>query len=117
MYKRCKICQKFFTTLNKQSIYCINCRGKKNYYKKEERIEKECDFCGGTFFTTRSNQRFCIDRCRAKFHENKIAKNKNCLRCGKQFITTNNSRQYCCNRHYLITKRERDHKNYMEKKK
>ena len=116
MYKRCKLCQKFFTTLNKQSVYCVKCRGKKKYYLTKERIEKECAYCGFKFFTTNKLQKFHSVKCRNKFHENKTAYNKVCKLCKKSFTTTNNNKLYCCPEHYLIAKRERDYKNYLKRK-
>jgi len=67
-------------------------------YKAERPAEtKSCQLCGTSFASTKSQQRYCSDRCRAK--EASARKNPptktNCVRCGKEFTRSPLFRTYC----------------------
>ncbi len=119
MYRRCKICQKFFDALTKKTIYCLKCRGTKKYYVPKEKIKKECvyPYCKKVYTSCRDNQQFCSDICKNKFHEmQRMRIWKICLRCKKNFQTTNSSRKYCKNECYLIAKKMRDEIAYQKRR-
>jgi len=117
MYKRCVICGNYFPAMVDTRKYCSDkCAANKKYYVKKKQLEKECNHCGSIYYTCRSNQRFCSDICKNKFHDTRTAQNKVCLRCKKPFNTTNNSRKYCGGECYLIAKRVRDKIAYQKRR-
>ena len=116
-YKRCPICQRFFTPLTDKQKYCnYKCREKKTYYTPQPIRYEYCLECGKKFETRLGFQKFCSDRCRKTHYSIKIEKENVCRHCGKKFISTSSVRQYCSKEHYLLSKKIREHNRWKLKK-
>ena len=123
-YKRCKKCQRFFTPIKSDQVFCgVRCSSAFSYYKPQPLKEKICVQCGKSFTTRLSSQTHCADICRLEHYN---IRNKEmvimCLHCGKPFTTTDSREKYHKECRYpakLIreNKRHKEKKNELQSKK
>ena len=95
-YKRCKVCQKFFSPIRSDQVFCGDkCRKKYKYYNTLPKINKTCNQCGIKFITSNPHKVFCSDLCRQKYHSKiKEAKEIKCAYCGRILVTSNSRKKY-----------------------
>ncbi len=107
--KICPQCGKPFSVIKSRAIQKFCCR--KCYvesYKKNTRVyTKNCAYCGKTFKTNNSEQKYCMCRCywdykRSKsLHKKavkKINETRKCLWCGAEFPVFG-IQKFCCSEH------------------
>ena len=54
---------------------------------------KECNYCEEKYVAKNKRQKYCSNKCRTKFHNEKKQKRKRCVVCGK--ILKNHRKKYC----------------------
>ena len=114
---RCSMCQRFFWPIKSNQKYCSVCKKKKKYYVQKPLVQKKCPNCNKPFKTRRQVQVYCSTSCKSKFHYDGKKEAMVCERCGNIFYTAKSFQVYCSHNCYLTAKSERDHQNYLRRKK
>jgi hypothetical protein len=129
--KICKICNKPFTTYNKNAIFCsLSCRNNSMI----KRIECVCIKCGKKFLVKpyiikKRQGKFCSNNCHSKWISNNKGKNSYnykpkikcvCKQCNKEFfvkphIITDGRGKFCSHKCHLQYNKGKNHKQYKEK--
>lgn len=95
----CKTCLKPMKAVRTFRLFCnTKCRDiNLGRYIEPDKLEKMCQYCFGTFFTTRKNQIYCSTECLKSSTKNKIQEKESefnifkrdkfrCIYCGKSSI-------------------------------
>ena len=134
---KCKMCGEEFVQVNKNHMYCSNCkderhrqRNKENYYmERNVDHDKICVVCGKQFVAKSSRQLCCSNACSIINKRNKTVtwneKNKmkqqtnkvKCKICGREFSTNRVNGTYCSEKCRVIARNNISREYYREKTK
>ena len=134
---KCKMCGEEFVQVNKNHMYCSNCkaerhrqRNKENYYmERNVDHDKICVVCGKQFVAKSSRQLCCSNACSIINKRNKTVtwseKNKmkqqtnkvKCKICGREFSTNRVNGTYCSEKCRVIGRNNISREYHREKTK
>lgn len=134
---KCKMCGEEFEQVNKNHMYCSNCkaerhrqRNKENYYmERNVDHDKICVVCGKQFVAKSSRQLCCSNACSIINKRNKTVtwseKNKmkqqtdkvKCKICGREFSTNRVNGKYCSEKCRVIGRNNISREYHREKTK